>query len=233
MSAAFITGASRGIGLAVAIGLAQDGYDLALVSRSEKDLEGAKQEILNASPKTKIITLALDVAKRDAVFSAFKSAVTALGTIDVVFNNAGVFIGGTTELTEEAMQKLFGVNVFGALWVAQAAVEHFRTNKKGYLINVTSVRGVEAAAGIGGYSASKFALRAFNESLFLELIPEGIKVTAIGPSWVATKMTSGADLEQSEMIQSVDIYKTVKYLLSLSPKACPREVVVECTSDIE
>jgi NAD(P)-dependent dehydrogenase (short-subunit alcohol dehydrogenase family) len=228
MKTAFITGASRGIGFGVAKGLIEDGYNICAVSRKISDLEESFSTLKKQFPNSKIITIQADVSKESEITKAFETASKELGNIYLVFNNAGVYSAGSVTASTDEFTEIVNVNLIGAYTVAKLAVEHFKKNKSGHLINTTSVCGVHAFAFTGAYSATKFGLMGLNEALFRELAEEGIKVTAIGPSWVNTDMAAACPFPLSEAIQPEDIYKTVKYLLSLSANACPREIILEC-----
>lgn len=103
-----------------------------------------------------------------------------------------------------------------------------KQQQSGYIFNVASRSGKVGFAGSGGYSASKFGLVGLNESLYRELTPQGIKVTALCPAWVNTKMAreAGTPLEAGEMIQPDDLFETIRWLLNLSSGACVKEVVI-------
>jgi short-subunit dehydrogenase len=104
----------------------------------------------------------------------------------------------------------------------------------GTILNVASRAGIIGFPNFGAYGASKFGMVGLSESLYRELAPRGIKVTALCPSWIDTDMAreSGTPLSSEEMIQTEDLMKTVRWLLSLSPAACVREVMIECRADI-
>ena len=110
-----------------------------------------------------------------------------------------------------------------------AVIPVMKEQKSGYIFNVASRAGKIGFAGSGGYSASKFGLVGLNESLYRELTPLGISVTALCPGWVNTNMAyeAGTTLKGKQMIQPDDLFKTIKWLLSLSPGACVKEVVLE------
>jgi len=111
----------------------------------------------------------------------------------------------------------------------QAIVPIMKEQKSGYIFNVASRAGKIGFAGSGGYNASKFGLVGLNESLYRELVPLGIRVTALCPAWVNTKMAyeAGSKLRQIQMIQPEDIFETIRWLLTLSLGACVKEVVIE------
>ncbi len=229
---ALITGGSRGIGRALAIGLADDGYQLALLARSEPQLQAVASIISARHPRLRVLSFPTDVSREAEVNEVVTRVVSELGQIDLAINCAGVNAQGSLELSHAEFDHQLAVNLRGAFNVAKAAVPVMERKKSGYLINVASVCGVTGFAGVGAYTASKFGLVGFSQSLFRELVPKGIKVTCLCPSWVDTEMASHSPLSGEQMIQPDDILTTVRYLLSLSPTACIRELIIECRYDL-
>ncbi len=230
---AFITGASRGIGRALALHLAKGGWELWLAATSADRLAQLAVEIESIAPPSgaRIRTVSLDVSDTAAVDFEVGKALAELGRIDLLFNNAAINFRGTVELSPDEYRRLLGVNVFGAWNLLRATVPTFKTQRAGLIVNLSSVAGLVGFAGGGAYCSSKFALRALNESLFQELTPFGVKVTALCPSWVNTDMASYAPITGEQMIATSDLCRTVDYLLGLSPTACIKELTVDCASD--
>ena len=227
---AFITGASRGIGRAVAEGLAQDGWSLALVARDESALLALRLTLPSSGPQ-RHIAFPLDVSHHEAVEAAVRHTETNLGPIRLGFNNAAINTRGTLELSPEEFEHILKVNVQGVWNVCRAIAGPFKARGSGYLMNVSSVSGKSGFAGAGAYCATKFAVLGLSEALFNELLPLGIKVTALCPSWTDTEMAQYAPFPGKQMIALKDIFSTVRYLLSLSPTACPKELVINCRED--
>jgi 3-oxoacyl-[acyl-carrier protein] reductase len=127
------------------------------------------------------------------------------------------------------LEHLLRVNVTAHVAVLQSVVPMMKQQGSGHIFNVASRAGKVGFTGVGGYCASKFALAGFGESLYRELVPQGIKVTTLCPGWVNTDMADDAHctLDPGDMIQPEDLYKTIRWLLSLSPCACVKEVVME------
>ncbi len=232
---AFITGAGSGIGRAVALALAGDGFYLALVSRTRTHLEATVEAITDAGIESPVQPVVADVTNADAVANAVRSALAAWGHIDLLFNNAGVLERGTLEFSPDDFRKLVDTNLTGAFNVLRAVAPAMKQRGAGHIVNLASRSGKIGFPGIGGYAASKFGLVGLSESLYRELAAHGVKVTTLCPSWVNTPMARrqadkwGAE----ELIQPDDIIRTLRWLLSLSPAACVREVVIECRRGIE
>lgn len=232
---AVITGASRGIGKVVAAGLAQDGYQVCLLSRSKDSLKIIADEIVkdNQLPShLEPLIYECDVTNAELVNQIFTNIIKELGSIDVLFNNAGILYDGTLENPQE-FNDMINVNLIGAFNVLHAAVPHMKQRQQGYIFNLASLCGKIGYPGIGAYTASKFGLVGLSESLFNELVPQNIKVTAICPSYVATDMVSHLEYPpQNLMIQPEDILQVVRGLLLLSSEACVREMVVYCKTTL-
>jgi NAD(P)-dependent dehydrogenase (short-subunit alcohol dehydrogenase family) len=225
---AFITGASRGIGKGVARGLLEQGYECVLIAREPERLGATATELRQLFPERAILALDLDISNPEAVDVAVQTTLERFGRIDVVFNNAGIYIAGSLELSHENFEAVMRVNYFGAANVARATLPVMAQQDRGYLVNLSSVCGKVGFAGVGAYSASKFALLGLNDSLFRQYAGTGVKVTAICPSWVNTDMSAHAPIAKEDMIQPADIAQSVLYLLSLSKHTGVKELVVEC-----
>lgn len=170
----FITGTSTGLGKLTAIHFAKQGWQVAATMRSpEKETE------LNAYPNIRIFKL--DVTDVTQVQSATDAAIAAFGKIDVVVNNAGIGVYGPLEFAADAViNQQFAVNVRGPINVIRAFLPHFRTNKGGMFINISSFMGVTTAVPAGSlYNMSKFALEGLTEGLYYELKPFNIQLRLI------------------------------------------------------
>ncbi|MCG6188986.1 SDR family oxidoreductase [Maribellus maritimus] len=230
---ALITGASRGIGKAIAIGLAKTGYRVVLMGRSLNDLDKVAREIQNfTSPEPFVYQL--DISNSQQITETIKKIVKETGRIDVLVNNAGIFFDGSLSLSEEKFKTLLDVNLTAQFVILQEVVPVMKIQKTGYIFNISSRAGVIGFAGNAGYVASKFGFVGLSQSLYRELTPQGIKVTTICPSWVNTRMAyeAGTPAEPEEMIQPEDIFETIKWLLGLSPGASVKEIVVDAPKSI-
>jgi 3-oxoacyl-[acyl-carrier protein] reductase len=230
MKVAIVTGASRGIGKAVALGLAKDGFNLALIARSKDSLFELKNLICQQykiDPAC-ILTMPIDVQDEKAVAKSVSEVISKFGRIDVLFNNAGIGKVGSVDVSEKEFEEVLRINLFGAFYFLKSVVPVMKQQKTGLIINVASRAGKIGFAHYGTYGASKFGLVGLSESLYHELTPLGIKVTALCPSWVDTDMAQHSGLDSHEMIQPDDIMKTINWLLTLSPAACVKEIMIEC-----
>ena len=173
----FITGTSRGFGRQWAIAALDRGDRVAATARDTATLDGLVERYGDA-----LLPIQLDVTDRDADFAAVKRAHDHFGRLDIVVNNAGYAeFGFIEELTEKAARDQLETNVFGALWITQAALPYLREQRSGHIIQVSSIGGITAFANLGMYHASKWALEGFSQSLAQEVAPFGVHVTLIEP----------------------------------------------------
>lgn len=196
---ALVTGAGRGIGRGIALELARQGADLALVDVVAGGIDAVSDEITGIGSKA--TTFVADVSDRDAVFAAVDHAAAALGGFDVMVNNAGIaLVGPIAEVTPAQLARLWRINVDGVLWGIQAAVAKFKElGHGGKIINASSIAGHEGFAMLGPYSATKFAVRALTQAAAKEHAADGITVNAYCPGVVGTDMWVEIDKRFAEL----------------------------------
>ncbi|MCO5168943.1 MAG: 3-oxoacyl-[acyl-carrier-protein] reductase [Planctomycetes bacterium] len=196
---ALVTGASRGIGRAVAAQLAEEGADLALLATKADLLEAVAEELRGLGRK--VVTLPVDLANGAAVAEAVERAKTELGGLDIVVNNAGITADQLLlRQKEEDWVRVLDVNLTGAFRVTKAACRHVMKSKHGRVITITSVVGLTGNAGQAAYAASKAGLVGFTKSLAQELASRGVTVNAIAPGFIDTDMTAALTPEQQAAI---------------------------------
>ena len=184
---AFITGARRGIGRAIALKFAQEGADVVLVARSAP--EELAQEIQSLGRRA--LPLAVDVADASACEAAIKQAVSEFGKIDILVNNAGITDDGLLlRMKLEQWQRVLDVNLSGTFYCTKAAVRPMLKGEGGRIINITSVVGQMGNAGQANYAASKAGIIGFTKSIARELGSRGITCNAIAPGFITTDMTA-------------------------------------------
>lgn len=227
---ALITGAGRGIGKAVAKGLASDGFRVALVSTSQGELENTAREISPTLDKDLVLIFTGDVRERGFAQRCVTELMRSWGRIDLLCNNAGVYQRGTLELSVDDFERMLGVNLTGAFMFAQAVVPNFKAQGSGHIFNISSICGVHGFPEVGGYTASKHGMSGLSECLYRELAPLGISVTSICPNWVNTVMAQESPVAREEMIQPDDILKAIRFVLGLSKGATIPEIIVDCRS---
>jgi NAD(P)-dependent dehydrogenase (short-subunit alcohol dehydrogenase family) len=178
----FVTGASRGFGRSFVEAALSQGDKVAATARDTAALD----DLVTAHGPA-VLPIQLDVTDRTAVGHAVQHAVEHFGRLDVVVNNAGYgLFGAVEEITEQQLRDQLETNLFGAVWVTQAALPHMREQGSGHLVQVSSVGGIAAFPLLGGYHASKWALEGLSEALAQEVAGLGIKVTLVEPAPFAT-----------------------------------------------
>jgi meso-butanediol dehydrogenase/(S,S)-butanediol dehydrogenase/diacetyl reductase len=196
---AVVTGAGRGIGRGIALRLARDGADVALVDVGSDGISAVADEIAEIGCKS--TTFVADVSDRDQVFAAVDHAESALGGFDVMVNNAGIaLVGPLLDARPEDVARIWAVNVDGVLWGIQAAVTKLKQlGRPGRVINASSIAGHDGFAMLGVYSATKFAVRALTQAAAKEHAADGITVNAYCPGVVGTDMWVEIDRRFAEL----------------------------------
>ena len=191
----FITGTSRGFGREWAIAALERGDKVAGTARDTSTLDDLAAKYGDA-----LLPIALDVTDRDADFAAVKQAHDHFGRLDIVVNNAGYgHFGFIEELSEKDARDQIETNVFGALWITQAALPYLRAQRSGHIIQVSSIGGITAFQNVGIYHASKWALEGFSQALAQEIASFGIHVTLIEPGGFSTDW-AGSSSKHSEQL---------------------------------
>lgn len=187
---ALVTGASRGIGRAIAIKLAESGYDVAVGYNSNEE-EANKVAGIIAEKGRRAVTVKVNTGDRGEVNAMFRTVVKEMGQIDVLVNNAGVVDDAfLLMLSPDSLDRSLDINVKGYFYCAQAATLKMFKAKKGAIINISSVSSLMALPGQSVYAATKGAVNSMTATLARELAPYGIRVNAIAPGFIATDMVA-------------------------------------------
>lgn len=198
----FITGASRGFGREWTIAALERGDSVAATARDTSTLDDLVQRFGDA-----VLPLRLDVTDRSAVFHSVAKAHERFGRLDVIVNNAGYGqFGMVEELSEAEARDQIETNLFGALWVVQAALPYLRAQGSGHILQVSSIGGISAFPNIGMYNASKWALEAISQSLAAEVAGFGIKVTVIEPAGYSTDW-GGSSARHTGQLPAYDTFR--------------------------
>ncbi|WP_432933399.1 SDR family NAD(P)-dependent oxidoreductase [Microbispora sp. CA-135349] len=207
----FVTGSSRGLGRNFVEAALSRGDKVAATARTTASLE----ELVAAYGEA-VLPLELDVTDKAAVFEGVKRAKEHFGRLDVIVNNAGYAqIGAIEELTEQHLRDQFETNLFGAVWVIQAALPYLREQRSGHVIQMSSAAGLIAMPLGGAYQASRWALEALAETLAHEVADFGIKVTAIEPGGFATRSGKNPDpLDNGHVAEPDPIYDGLRRRLA-------------------
>jgi NAD(P)-dependent dehydrogenase (short-subunit alcohol dehydrogenase family) len=217
---ALVTGGSRGIGLAIARILAEEGFGLTIASRNRESCEGAAAEL-------DALAVVADVSQEEDCDRLVAEHTERYSGLDVLVNSAGIGIAGNVEtLTTKHIDLQLSVNLRGLVLVTRAAIPHLRASG-GLVVNLASIAGTIPTPGLSIYAATKAAVISFTRSLNEELDRDGVRATAICPAYVDTDMASWSGIPGEEMIQPEDCAEIVRLLLRLTPRARIPQVVIE------
>jgi len=225
---ALVTGASKGIGLAVAKALAQEGVAVAICARNENELRRALQILNEIAPGTKAVGSVADVSKPASVKELFAFVDRELGGLDILINNAGLGIfRPAADLTVEEWDTMIGINLSGAFYCSRAALGRFRQKAGGFIINISSLAGKNPFAGGSGYNASKFGMNGLSEAMMLDHRNDNVRVSYIMPGSVDTDFSGHGGEEKSEWkIAPGDIADVVLHILQMPARTLISRVEV-------
>jgi short-subunit dehydrogenase len=224
---AVITGASRGIGKAVAEIFALHGYDLYLNSKNEDNLLETIEDLKRKYPDVSIDGKALDVSKKERAYLFGEWVSTSAGTVDVLVNNVGTYIpGNVSDEPDGALESMLGVNLYSAYHTTRSLLPKMMAQKSGHIFTICSIASLSAYPGGGAYSISKYALLGFTRNLREELKEHGIKVTAVVPGAVYTDSWKGSGVSEQRIMEAEDIAKMIYAATQLSPQAVVEDIVV-------
>ena len=220
-----ITGASGGIGAAVARRLAGQGMSVALAGRNVKKLEALANDCKKVGVEVEVFPG--EVTEEDYTSGLPEAVRSHFGGIHALFNNAGVFETGSFDTADMSRwDAALDINFRSVLHLTKAAIPHLLEHPESAVINLSSIAGRMTFAGGGIYSATKHAVHAFSGCLFDDLRDRGLKVTAIYPGFVDTGMTASVEGDRSHMIQPDDVARTLQFVLEFPSNACPTEIVI-------
>jgi len=224
---AVVTGSTKGIGKAIATELVRAGVNVIVSSRDSREVELTVTE-LNEIGRGRVAGAACDVRDYTQVGKLFETAVNTFGGVDILVNNAGIGIfGSVEEMVPEDFRAILETNVLGVYHCCHRAIPLMKQGGGGYIINISSLAGVNAHPRMAAYNASKFGLNGFTEALMQEVRHDGIKVSYIMPGSVNTHF--GGDEpsdEQSWQLQPDDIARVVLDLLNHPDRSLPSRVEI-------
>jgi short-subunit dehydrogenase len=221
-----ITGASKGIGYAIAEIFAAHGHDLYVTSKTADALELAVATLKKQYPNVKIESMPADLSQKAEVTN-FAHWCLAKTIPTILINNAGYFVPG--KLQDEAdgqLQDQLNINLFSAYHLTRALLPSMIENKAGHIFNICSIASLAAYENGGAYSISKFALLGFSKNLRLELKDKGIKVTSVCPGAVFTNSWAGSGVDPKRIMEASDIAKMIYAASQLSPQAVVEDIVM-------
>jgi len=222
---AVITGATKGIGKAIAIKLWEQGYDLVLVARNINDLKEFRETLL--SVERNISIYAVDCSIKEEVYNFLNAVEKEFDSMDVLVNNVGAFIPGSIlDEDDEAFERQQNINVNAAYYLSKFFGKKMRSRQSGHIFNICSVASKAPVKNGGSYSVTKAAMLSLNHVLRQELAPHNVKVTAFLPGSTKTSSWEGTTIPDEKFVQPEDIAETLFTILNLSKGVNVDEVLI-------
>jgi short-subunit dehydrogenase len=222
-----ITGASRGLGKAMAEKFAMAGHDLCLCSRNAVALEATRIDLSSRYPDLSIRAAAFDLGEKNGACDFGKWVLQQGKPVDILVNNAGQFLSGTVYGEEDGnLEKMIAVNLYGAYHLTRTLLPAMTARRSGHIFNICSVASLQAYHNGGAYSISKYALAGFSANLREEMKVHGIKVTAVYPGAAYTDSWAGSGIDPQRIMEAADIADMVVAASRLSRQATVETILL-------
>ncbi len=228
---AIITGGARGVGKATALALAKEGVEVGLIARTTESLAAVCDTIQAAGGKA--YYAAADVSDYKAATAAVNELQNQMGKIDILVNNAAIAeMGSVIDMDHNKWEDIIRVNLFGVYYVTKALLPQLIEQKSGDIVTVASTAGTRANANASAYSASKFAVIGFMESLMYEVRQHNIRVHTIAPSTIATDMADGLGIvsNRDSIMQPEDLAQFIVHELQLNKRIFVKSATLWATN---
>lgn len=224
---AVVTGATKGIGRAVAERFVKEGFHLAFCARTEADVKASITAFQSLNSEACILGVAVDLSISAEVNRFAQLILNTFSSVDVLVNNAGIYRPGSVCTEPEGnMDYLMHLNFFSAYHLTRALVPRMQAAAKGHIFTMCSVAGLKAYPGGGAYSVSKFALEGFTQNLRLELMMQGIKVTAIQAGATMSDSWAGSGIPAERMMLAEDVASAIWSAYKLSPQSVVESILL-------
>jgi 3-oxoacyl-[acyl-carrier protein] reductase len=223
---AIVSAATKGIGKAISIKLAEEGYNLAICARNEQELRDFADSLSYTGTQIKYFKADCSIKADVLAFCDF--AIQEFGTIDVLVNNAGTFLPAPIlDEKDDAFELQLNLNLNAAYYMSKRIGIRMRENRSGHIFNICSVASKEIVKNAGSYSVTKTAMLCLNNVSRLELAEYNVKVTAILPGSTLTASWEGTEIPEDKFVKPEDIANTIYHVLNLSAGANVDEVIIK------
>ena len=224
---ALVTGAGRGVGRAIALMLAEEGYDLALTARSDDELSQTAGEC--EAYNVRVLCLPADITDSSSLGQVITDCMSEYGALHVLVNNAGAFHWGAADTADpDDWDDLIDLNLKSSMRATRLALPHILAAGDGGAVLFIASMASRVAFGMNAaYVASKHGIVGFAGSVFQDVRERGVKVCAICPGLVETSLTHSLDADAGKMIQPEDIAEAARYALRSPARVCPTEIVLQ------
>lgn len=221
-----VTGGTKGIGYAILKRFAAEGFNLITCSRNQAELESVVLSLAEQY-NVKVWHAVADLSQKGEVMEFIHFVQSLERPIDVLVNNAGVFIPGAVHLEEEgALEHMINTNLYSAYHLTRGLIHDMKTRKNGYIFNMCSTASIVPYVNGGSYCISKFALLGMSRVLREEMKPFGVKVTAVLPGATLTASWDGTDLPKERFMQPEDVAEAIWTAYNLSPYSVLEELLI-------
>lgn len=226
---AVITGATKGIGYAIAQKMAKEGFDLIICSRNKEEL-GRVSEVLQASYRVNVLSFEADCSDAQQVKAFGQFVLDNADKIAVLVNNVGYFVPSfVLDEPEGLLLEMLNTNLYSAYWLTRIIAPKMIANQKGHIFNICSIAAIEPVSNAGSYSISKAALLSFSKSIREELRPHHVKVTAILPGATLTDSWKGTTIPSNQFIDPEDIANVIYTTYVMREGTLTEEIVIRPT----
>jgi short-subunit dehydrogenase len=223
-----LTGATKGIGKAIALKLADEGNNLAICARNIKELESFKIELTTKHKNIKVFIKAVDCAVKEEVMAFADDALNVFENIEVLINSVGVFKPSfILDEDDEVLDFHMKTNLYAPYYLYKKLAPSMKERRFGHIFNICSVASLETIANAGSYCVTKSALLSLNNIMRAELMEHDVKVTAILPGSTLTNSWEGTEISKDEFIQPEDVANTISQILKMSRGANVEQVIIK------
>ncbi len=224
---ALVTGATKGIGWAISRKFAEGGTDLLISSRNLTDLEERKKQLSVDHPDVEVMIHACDLSERDGITSVVNFTLEADRPLDILINNAGVFLPGEVLKEPEGHLELqIKTNLYSAYHLTRGVLPKLEASQRGYIVNMCSVASIMAYPNGGSYSISKFAMLGWSKAVREELKDSRIAVTSVLPGATWSASWAGAELPRERIMEAENIANLCWQVVNLDPNAVVEEIII-------
>ena len=224
---AIVTGSTKGIGRALVFGLLKEGWDVAVTSRTQEDLENLQKEAKALFPDRICLIHAVDFSKKENTTAYAKTMESTWSEIDLLVNNVGIFFSGAVHQESDGiLESTMDLNLFSPYHLTRALLPRMMNRKKGHIINICSIASFMSYPNGGAYTISKFALLGFSKALREEMKPYGIKVTSVMPGATWSDSWEGANYPYERLMPPEDVAEVILSSTRLGPSSVVEEIII-------
>ena len=223
-----ITGATKGIGRAIAEKMVELGHNVAVCARNAADLSALEEALRSSNSSVQVFAKAVDLSEKEQVYNFADQALDFFGTIEVLVNNAGLFLPSfVLDEADDSLEKQLQLNLLAPYYLYKKLAPSMRNQRKGHIFNICSVSSKEININAGSYGVTKAALLSLNHVMRAEMMACNVKVTAILPGSTFTHSWEGAQIPKDRFIQAEDVAETISGVLSLSNSVNVEEILMK------